>query len=179
MPNVYQSVLGGGGGVTPTNITPSDSSPAAMLQNGVYKALASGYAIESYQNITPSAEGASFNAGIAKMASGGYAYSDIPVISGYSNVASSASPNTRISTFTVSNKNGKPLLLLLFDARNAAGDYTKMDGATASGGTISKITNIMNANAQVQGTFYLLVPSSDTCTISLPTQGYVQIFEAS
>lgn len=72
----YRCIGGnGGGGVTPTDITPSDSSPVALSANGVYKALAAGYAIESEpESVTPSAEGAAFSAGINKMTSAGYAY---------------------------------------------------------------------------------------------------------
>ena len=176
MPNVYQSVLGGGGGVTPTNITPSNSSPAAMSQNGVYKALASGYAIESYQNITPSAEGASFNAGIAKMASGGYAYSERPEYSSYTNPQSSTS--TVSSSYTISNKNGKKLLVFLFYTVGSATAYNRLDGATATGGTISKLCNLRNQNATGYGTFYNLEVTSDTCTITAPYTCFYQVFEA-
>lgn len=72
----YRCIGGnGGGGVTPTDITPSDSSPVALSANGVYRALAAGYAIESEpESVTPSAEGTAFSAGINKMTSAGYAY---------------------------------------------------------------------------------------------------------
>ena len=171
--------IGNGGGVTPTDITPSNASPASMLADGVYKATAAGYAIESYQSITPSAEGASFNEGIVKMSAGGYAYSSQPsAYTDYVNISGSASHGNRVSTFTVSNQNGKTLLLLLFDVRATSGSYTKMDGATCSGGTIQKISNLMENNSFTQGTFYKLVPSSNSCTITLPTEGYVQVFEA-
>ena len=75
MANVYQSVLGGGG-VTPTDITPSDSSPVALSANGVYKALAAGYAIESYSSKTPddTTPPTVSNGEIVKMGGAGYLY---------------------------------------------------------------------------------------------------------
>ena len=42
------------GGVTPTSITPSNSSPAALTANSAVTPTANGYAIESYDTITPS-----------------------------------------------------------------------------------------------------------------------------
>jgi len=178
MANVYESVLASGG-AAPTDITPSNSSPAAMSADGVYKATAAGYAIESYQSITPSSDGASFNEGIVKMSGGGYAYSSQPsAYTDYVNISGSASHGNRVSTFTVSNQNGKTLLLLLFDVRTTSVSYTKMDGATCSGGTIQKISNLMENNSFTQGTFYKLVPSSNSCIITLPADGYVQVFEA-
>lgn len=53
MANVYKSVLESGG-VTPTPITPSNSSPVAMTANTAYEPTANGYAVESYSSVTPS-----------------------------------------------------------------------------------------------------------------------------
>ena len=58
-----------------SEILPSDSSPVTMVRNGSYRAINSGYAIASYQSKTPSTSGASFNSGMVKMSSNGYAYS--------------------------------------------------------------------------------------------------------
>jgi hypothetical protein len=44
----------GGGGVTPTSITPSNSSPASMTAGTDYEPTANGYAIESYTELDPS-----------------------------------------------------------------------------------------------------------------------------
>ena len=62
----------------PTDITPSNSSPVALTANTPVNPTASGYAIESYQSKTPSSSGVSFNSGIVKMSSSGYAYSERP-----------------------------------------------------------------------------------------------------
>ena len=73
---VYQSVLGSGG-VTPTNITPSDSTPPAMSADGVYKATAAGYAVASEpESVAPSEEGTIVSAGIKRVTQIGYFYDD-------------------------------------------------------------------------------------------------------
>lgn len=177
MPNVYQSVLSGGGGVIPSDITPSDVSPTAMSANGVYRATAAGYAIESYQEVTPSAEGASFNTGIVKMSSGGYAYDAKQGYTDYSNTLADVS--TASTTHTISDRNGNYLLCLLFYQAGSATAYNRLDGATCSGGTIEKITNLRNANGNAYGTFYLVHPSSDSCVITAPYSCFAQVFEAS
>ena len=74
----YRCMGENGGGTTPTSITPSNSSPAAMSSGGVYQPTANGYAIESYSEITPTVDGAEFSEGINKMSGGGYAYSQRP-----------------------------------------------------------------------------------------------------
>ena len=60
---------------TITSITPSNSSPVSMTANNNYKPSANGYAISSYDSVTPSSSGIYFSSGIKKMASSGYAYS--------------------------------------------------------------------------------------------------------
>ena len=78
MANVYESVLASGG-PTPTDITPSNSSPAAMSADGVYKATAAGYAIASYSSKTPSnSSPASLTSGsIYKMSGSGKAVASV------------------------------------------------------------------------------------------------------
>lgn len=49
-----EATSGSGGGVTPTPITPSNTSPAAMTGGQAYQPSANGYAIESYDSVTPS-----------------------------------------------------------------------------------------------------------------------------
>lgn len=58
-----------------SNVTPSNSTPVSLSANSPVIPASSGYAIESYQSKTPSADGVSFNSGIVKMSSSGYAYS--------------------------------------------------------------------------------------------------------
>lgn len=78
---MYRCGSNSGGGVTPTPITPSDSTPAALTANTPVNPTANGYAIESQpQSVTPSASGAAFNSGIVNMSSGGYAYSQKPPV---------------------------------------------------------------------------------------------------
>lgn len=75
MANVYQSVLGSGG-VTPTNITPSNSSPVALTANTPVNPTAAGYAIESYDSKTPDDDTPPTVASgdIVKMGGAGYLY---------------------------------------------------------------------------------------------------------
>ena len=76
---MYRCGSNSGGGVTPTPITPSDSTPAALTANTPVNPTANGYAIESQpQAVTPSTSGAAFNSGIVNMSSGGYAFSQTP-----------------------------------------------------------------------------------------------------
>lgn len=65
---------------TPTNITPSNSTPVALTADTPVNPTASGYAIASYQSKTPSTSGVSFNSGMVKMSSSGYAYSGQPTL---------------------------------------------------------------------------------------------------
>ena len=72
----YRCMGGNGGGVTPTSITPSNSTPASMSSGGVYQPTANGYAIESYDSKTPSdSTPPSVASGdIVKMGGAGYLY---------------------------------------------------------------------------------------------------------
>lgn len=72
----YRCMGGNGGGTTPTSITPSNSSPAAMSSGGVYQPTANGYAIASYDSKTPSDSTPPTVASgdIVKMGGAGYLY---------------------------------------------------------------------------------------------------------
>ena len=74
-------------GVTPTPITPSNSSPASMTAGNAYEPTANGYAISSYSNVFPSSSSPTqLNAGSVYLPnSGGYA------ISSYTSVTPSSS----------------------------------------------------------------------------------------
>lgn len=172
---LYRCIGGNGGGVTPTDITPSDSSPVAMAQNGVYKALASGYAIESNPaSVTPSADGAEFSAGINKMTSAGYAYSERPSGSTYAEKYSDLTSNTSktITGLTV----GKHYLVLVYMVLTTNMTYNRFDGCTASGGTLTKVSNMGTTSTHGVGTFYDLVPSSSSVTITAPNNAFCKVF---
>ena len=162
-----------------TDITPSDSSPATITSGTVYKATANGKAVESVTDVTPSdASPVSLTSGsIYKAGGNGYAFESNHPQFAVTNPSTSGT-SSRVSTYTISNKNGKKLLVLLYDARNTAQTYTEMDSATCSGGTLTKLCNLSSSNIQAAGTFFNLEVSSNTCTITLPTNGYVQVFEA-
>ena len=162
------------------DITPSSSAPS-MSNGSIYKAGAAGYAIGSYQSKTPSTSGVSFNAGFVKMESAGIAYSEVPTISTYALIASSITPNSRVSYLNMSGSSyvvGKKYLVLLFDARTSSQAYDKMDNANGSNVTLTKLSNLMNANAPVCGTFYLAQKTASVAEIDLPNQGYYMVFEA-
>ena len=68
----------GGGGGGGTSLTPSNSSPATITNGENYTADGSGYAIESYSNLTPSATPADVSSGsIYKMGGAGKVVSSI------------------------------------------------------------------------------------------------------
>lgn len=172
----YRCIGGnGGGGVTPTDITPSDSSPVTLSANGVYKALANGYAIESNPaSVTPSADGAEFSAGINKMTSAGYAYSERPSGATYAEKYSdlTANKSKSITGLTV----GKHYLVLAYFVTSTNLAVGRYDGTTASGGTLTMISNLTSGYSHASGTFFDLVPSSSSVTLTLPENGYVKVF---
>ena len=67
---------------TPTQLLPSNSSPAAITNGGLYQASASGYAISSYSSKTPSdTSPASVSSGaIIKASSAGYLYKTLQTL---------------------------------------------------------------------------------------------------
>lgn len=72
---------------TPTNITPSNTTPPALSIDVPVNPKGTGYAIQSYSNVTPTSSGAYFSSGFKKMSSSGYAYSQQP-------------PKTKTGTFS-------------------------------------------------------------------------------
>lgn len=99
-------------------------------------------------------------------------------VSGYTNPMSEVSSTSR--TFSFSNfAVGKKLLVLLFYHAGSATAYNRLDGATASNGTISKLCNLKNANATAYGTFYNLEVTGSNCSVTAPYVCFCQVFEAS
>lgn len=74
----YSSVEVNVAGVTPTPITPSNASPAALTSGSAVTPSANGYAIESYSNISPYEGGAITSGGIYKATTSGYAIGEEP-----------------------------------------------------------------------------------------------------
>ena len=67
------------GGVTPTSITPSNSSPAQMTANVAVNPTANGYAIQSYDSVTPSGTPTSVSSGdIVKIGGSGVIVDSVP-----------------------------------------------------------------------------------------------------
>ena len=85
-------------GVNP--LTPSNTTPERFISSAVYKPDADGYAISSYQNVTPSAGGTAFNAGIVKMAAGGYACTSRPGAGNFGFLYATKASSKGVNTWT-------------------------------------------------------------------------------
>ena len=67
---------------------------------------------------------------------------------------------------TISGQNGKKLLALVWNVYNSNVSPNRFDSTTATGGTLTKLSNITVANRFGTGTYFLLEPSSNTCVLS-------------
>ena len=87
--------------------------------------------------------------------------------------------NATATSFTLSGMKGKRVLALAFSWYNS-NSYasTRFDGATATGGTINKICNLLDVTARTQGTYYNLDITSDECVVTVPATCYLKVFEA-
>lgn len=123
--------IGNGGGATPTDITPSNASPASMSADGVYKATAAGYAIESYNSKTPSNASpvALVSGEIDKMGGAGYA------IESYSSITPSDSTPASISSGSIYKAGGAGYAIESSPSALAPSDSSP---ATITSGTIYK-----------------------------------------
>ena len=62
------------------SVTPSNASPASMSTNNVYRPSASGYAIESYDSVTPSSTPEPVSSGdVVKIGGSGYIVDSVPI----------------------------------------------------------------------------------------------------
>ena len=99
-------------------------------------------------------------------------------ISGYTNLYGTESSNPSYTLNTASYI-GKPILVLLYTwAGSGTLSKTYCDGATCTGGTITKIDNLTQSNAQVTGTYYNLVPSSSSCVIAQTNAPAISVYVA-
>lgn len=89
--------------------------------------------------------------------------------SGYGSASSHTFTNMEI---------GKPYLLLMWQAGTNSLSYDRYDNATATGATLTKITNMNNAGAYATGTFFKLVPTSTSVTVSHTYAQRVKLFKA-
>lgn len=100
-------------------------------------------------------------------------------VSEYTNPMSQVSNASRtfdFSSFAI----GKKLLVLLFYHTGSAQAYNRLDGATATGGTITKLCNLRNTSGTAYGTFYNLEITSTSCVVTAPNNYscFAQVFEA-
>lgn len=139
---------GSGGGVTPTPITPSNSSPAAMTSGTAYEPTANGYAISSYSEITPSDSSATqliYNS-IYKISGsgGGYAIKSNPIYVSPSNSSPAALTYGKIYRINATDgyaiKNYTPVTPSSTPTSVASGSIVRMDGSGKIVDAISDVT---------------------------------------
>lgn len=162
---------------TPTDITPSNTTPPALSIDVPVNPKDTGHAIKSYVNTTPTLDGVYFPSGFNKMGISGYAYSQEPEVEDYELLYDNVS--TTSTSHTISNMKGKTVLVLLFSWYSSS-NYanTRFDNATATGGTIEKVCNLLDVSARTQGTFYTLDVTSNHCVISVTNASYIKVFDA-
>lgn len=71
---------------------------------------------------------------------------------------------------------GKHYLVLVYATLTTNMVYNRFDGCTASGGTLTKISNMTSASAHGVGTFYDLEASSSSVTLTAPYNAYCKVF---
>lgn len=162
--DVYDAgyAAGGGGGVTPTSITPSDSSPVAMTANNAYEPTTNGYAIASNPTtLTPSdASPQSIASGTIYKGSGsGYA------IGSYSGITPSAGGTYFSSGMKKMSSSG-----YAYPSRATSNYLTGTDSATAS--SSSQPGTIFTYRPSTDG-IYLIVVSAMTNVSN--GEGYIRI----
>lgn len=151
---------------TPTDITPSNTTPPALSIDVPVNPKDTGHAIKSYVNTTPTLEGVYFPSGFNRMGISGYAYSQEPEVEDYEDILSP----TEGKTYTLTDLEvGKKYLLFVWNWKSSEGlSNTRFDGTTASGGTLTKITNLRESSgsARVAGTFFLLEANATSVTLT-------------
>lgn len=109
----------------------------------------------------------------ANTSGGGGGYTEYDVISSYDVTGEYT------KSHTISNKMGAKVIVLLYDWGSSDQAYNTFDGATCSGGTITKLCNFASANAKAIGTFYQADITSNTFTIEKSSHNSCMcVFEA-
>ena len=94
------------------------------------------------------------------------------------NYTSKYSDNDSARSHTLSLTSGHKYLALLWNQSSATQAYNRYDGATCSGGSLTKIINLANTNGYMQGTFYVLSATSSSVTLTSSIAHRLRIFEA-
>lgn len=71
---------------------------------------------------------------------------------------------------------GKVYLLLIWNASSSNVAYTRFDGATSSNATVTKTGNLFSSNAVSAGTFYQVIPTQTSVTITVSNSGQWILF---
>ena len=100
---MYRCGSNSGGGVTPTSITPSNATPAAMSSGVIYETTAAGYAIESYDSKTPddTTPPTVASGDIVKMGGAGYLYATQQAAGSWEEVEAVSQAAGGSATFTI------------------------------------------------------------------------------
>lgn len=98
--------------------------------------------------------------------------------SSVTNYTSKYSDNDSARSHTLSLTSGHKYLALLWNQSSATQAYNRYDGATCTGGTVTKIINLQSSNGYAQGTFYLLSATSSSVTITSSIAHRLRLFEA-
>lgn len=152
----YSSVEVNVAGVTPTPITPSNSSPAALTSGSAVSPTANGYAIESYSTVTPQ-EGIAnqlVSGSLVKMNGSGYGIKDFTQIT----------PSNEVPVFLTSSKFYKPS-----SSGYAIFSYSNKTPSDSSPASVSSGAII---KASASGYLYSTIqPKVKTGTVTLSTSG--------
>lgn len=136
--------------VEPTinSITPSDTSPASMTANNNYKPSKKGYAIESYENVTPTADGIYFSTGMKIMNQPGWAYLQKPTLQ-ETTLWTNRSPNSIFAAQNISLS--QSINNFTYIAVKWKKDKDKSDTAGSSFYTIFRASDIQYSNDASNG----------------------------
>lgn len=153
----------------PLPITPSDSAPASMSSDIAYEPDSAGYAIQSYQSITPASGGTQgsgtyFSSGMVKMSTSGYAYRSPHNLTNYllwsnSNTSTSFATATISLTYSVRNY---PWFLVKFknyrtdsDSGNAFDTYFYAIWETTSSAVKMGLIGTKNGTSYARTVYYV------------------------
>lgn len=155
----------------PENIIPSDTSPETLISGKIYKMDRNGYAIKSFSSVEPSLSGTYFPSGFVNMNSSGYAYSQKPGIDfgGATNDGTTASTSHVMAVSSSSYY----IVLVYMNSSSSQLAYNRFDSANIVGnnGLWQKLSrgNLTDTNAYVVGTFFQILTSVDTSSITITT----------
>ena len=83
---------------------------------------------------------------------------------------SGARNNVTTGTITYNDLDtSKVYIVFIWGSSSASLPYNKYDGFSMSNGTLTKFDNLYNSSFQTAGTYYYLVPTNSSVTITAPS----------